>query len=230
MAKELPFSFRDVVEPTHMTVFQLQAFMYWPDDEVARDRWIAAHVIECHVADMDDMPEAVLREFSKMLAAARNAPSLDGLRGDAAKRMKQGVALGAMILRAVASKLVDGRATALTTIRKGVAADLKPFMQIEPQTMVNRDSVFHSMRPSGHLWAAYYFACVHDEKAIFPCARNRVDEFLATAEAIRELAEITTSPNSSATVLRAGEALSIKWLAREFLPPVSFELAPPIAH
>lgn len=206
-----------LVRPTRLDLAIVEALMLWPDDEAARERWLSAAIIDEGKDNIDDMPEHLLRHYT---LDALNAPRLADLEPAAGKRHVDGLLAGIVLLNATIYATAAPERAALGKIRQELCDNLHGTYQVQPRTLDNRNEY----RPVAHLWAAYMLACHHGDRT-FPCLISNLAAFLATAEAIREIAEKSRAKKAPAPIMRPGEAARLPDDVTAALPAIRIEIA-----
>lgn len=210
MVEYLDLSQDCLTKPIRLDLATLESWMLWPDDDLGRQLWWRACVLEENSSRVDDLPEDLLRQFAK---DALTIPRLEDLRKRALKRELHGALAGLVVLEAVVMKETLG------VVRGAICDRLCGIIQVRPNTINNE--IMPRFRSVAHLWGAY--ALRRDlNDGIFPCRISELRTFLATAEAIRVAGEKAKAPKANSTVLRAGEAVLLPDAIRTSLP--SFEL------
>lgn len=219
-----------LTNPTLLHVAEVEGMMLWPNDPVARQVWWNAAFLEFGAAGLDTMPAWMVRPFARMALAS---PRIAELRSQIEKKgtINHGILLGLRVLSAINYATTDH--AALDKIdRELCAAFLAKGFPIAPRTINNKTGPIYPLRPAAHLWAAW----VHREylvagpQAPFPCAVEKLAEFLAVADAIRRLAETTRAPKAKATVMHPGEAIYLPDEVLAELPKLKMERSTEISR
>jgi hypothetical protein len=203
--------------PIRLDLAHVEALMLWPDDDDARERWQRAAIIDEGKDHLDEMPENLLRHYAR---DALNAPRLADLQPEAGKRKIEGLLAGIVLLNATTYAHHAPERAALGIIKQELCDNLRGTYQVQPRTLDNRNEY----RPVAHFWAAYMLACHHGDRT-FPCQIADLATFLATAEALRELAETSNAKKAPGPIMRPGEAARLPDDVVAALPAVRIDIA-----
>ncbi len=220
---EYAFEAQALANPIRPDLARLEAVMCWPTDVGARDRWVRAALLEHSAPLIDEMPVEILRPYAR---DALSMPRLSELRSQMMDRFRFGMIAGLVLIEAMVSIEVAPGTGGLDAIRKRLAAAYRGTeLQIEAQTMKNRDGPVQQFRPVVHLWAAWWNRHFETQDDTFPCRPTDLTAFLAMAEAIRRKAEATRAPRSAVPLMRPGEAFLLPREVEKLVGGMDFKFA-----
>jgi hypothetical protein len=207
-----------ITSPIRIDLAAIEAAMLWPDDELRRARFRKAATVETIRNWAESAEDGPL--LAELIRRQDSLPSIAVVQPDQDRPIHGRIA-GKRVLDAVLSAHHSERPLRLGEIDDRIAKELKRLFQVEPQTLKNKTGPLTKFRPVAHLWAAHLVG-VHEGREQFPCPVCDLARFLATAEAIRAMAETTRLPNSHHTIMRPGEAVTLPDDVRFSLPKIEF--------
>lgn len=205
--------------PTRLDLVDIEAIMLWPNDPAARQLWWRAAALEEALPHVDDLPIDALRQYAR---DAMTIPRVSELNRRNGKRIIHGQLLGTIVFEATYLSRHEPERAALYKVQADLCRRLRGTFQIQPQTMNNKDGPIAPMRPAAHMWAAYMYRTIQGD-SVFPCRLSEIGRFLATAEAIRHVAETRRAPKAKSAILREDETVKLPQAILAQLPSVSFE-------
>jgi hypothetical protein len=192
----------------------IESVMLFPDNELKRDRAIAATAAET-IIELISETTVVGKEVAEVL---RKAPEIPALDDELKRRFSIGVAVG----KVVVEMICDSSATldVLFSKAQNEFNKARHNLSIETPTIQNvQKNWWPRFRSVAHLWAA---SVMLPER--FPCSLDNVPQFLATAEYVRYLAQRRELVRQDdAKLLEFGTALAVPTAVPLPFPPIAIE-------
>ena len=184
---------------TRLDVARIDAGMMFPTDKRARRRYFHTSAVEyiwqqpCPGFDRDAF------EF-----AASAVPRAEMDKQSRAK-FEEGIVAGFVLSDTIRKIRLGLTEATLESSMKAAAETFRRRRRLSVKTINN--SIWPTYRCVSHLWAATWWRLSHQEDVNYPCGRENIRSFLATAEAFRRLGEELRAHKAPRPLLRRGEAL-----------------------
>jgi hypothetical protein len=176
--------------PTRLDLAEIECWMLWPDDEIARTDALKASLGRF----IKDQIDAGLRPSDAMSAVAAVAPDLNRIVESANQKkgllQRNGRIAGEILYTAIDAPRVDGTRPNLTEIMRGIALAYKGKRADTNTRAINE--IWKTFRPVSHLWAAH-LRYLHQGGRNFPCTVSELPDLLYAADQFRLLGETTKS-------------------------------------
>lgn len=192
-----------------------RSVMFWPRDRDRRECFLQA--CRAEVALQFVRHGSPVPEFGGPVAPLdvveeiRKTPRLEEFDAEVHKGTRRGMYVGNVLWETLGWYQIDPDHGGLGARQRSLSRRLGKLMNVTAKT---GESWWRELRPVAHLWAAHVDLCRQAKEAgqdmpPHPCPRSRFDNFLALAEAFRELGPTTVIKQGHAPVLPAGEAYTV---------------------